>query len=926
MSGPRRLAIAAACLIVAACGEPEGAALLARAEASLEQGNHRAALVDLKNLLRAEPENAAARLALGRAILASGDMRGAALELRRARKLGVPRAQSELLLARALAGSAEHEEIIREIDAQTVTESAAQCELLQIRGEALLAAGQVAEAGAALESALALDPRNARTLVDLAYVTMATAGFDAARPRIDTALKLEPANPLVWRSLGMLQLQDRQFAAAEATFEKAATIASASEQRIELLKTLGGLAETQMALGKVEAAKATIARLDAIAPASPAAVYLQARAAFLTGDYDGARRGLEQLLSHDPKNTGARLLLGAVNYTEGNLGQADMYLASVVANDPDNSFARKLLADTRMRQRKPRDALQTLEPDLRQGDSMALSMAGWASLQAGDLDAGLGYLQQGAAAHPDDPHLSLQLAAGYLAAGRMDRAVALLENLEVQGDAAYRRDVLLLTAKIRSGDREAALAQAERFVDAHANDGLAHSIIGGLQLARGERMAARAHFEKAVQLAPQNPAALLNLGKLELLEGNLEAAERNLEAALALKPGHPALLVASAQLALARDDVPGAIKWLEKARSENPGAIEPRVLLGQYYLAQRDFAAAQQAALEANQLAPDDPAALNILGLTLTASGRATDGVSTLESLAARQPESAQYRFSLARAYLASGKNADALASAREAVRLDEKFLPAQALLAALLAEQGEVKEAQQVLARMKRIDARHPTTLFVEGDLAMKAGRHAAAAKAYAEAQKLAPSRALAEREYLARRSGGLESPSQPLEAWLADHPEDERARMVLATAQHADGRQDAAVRSYEQVIARDPDNATALNNVAWLQLSAGQNEAALRNAQRAYELQSNHGDIVDTYGWALLQNGQAARSLELLRKAHDLAPRAPEIRYHLAAALAENGSADEAHEHLRQILASDQRFPSRREATELMARLGKS
>lgn len=918
--------LAALGVIATGCAQPEGAALLARAESSLAKGDYRAATVDLRNLLREEPQNAAARMALGRALLEAGDARGAIIELTRARKLGVPPAESELSFARALSGSGAHEQIIREIDTDAMPEAAARRELLRIRGEALLAVGRAPEARAALQAALALDPNDVRSLVGLANVAMVTEGFEVARPRLDEALRLQPASPLVWRSLGLLQLHDRQFAAAQASFEKAVELASTADQRIELLSALSGLAEAQMALGRVEAARGTIARIDDMAPGSPAGLYLQARAAFLTGDYDGARQGLEQLLARNPKDGAARLLLGAVNYTQGNLGQADMYLASVVASEPDNSFARKLLADTRMRQRHPRDALETLAPDVRGGDPVALSMAGWASVQAGDLDVGLGYLEQSAAAQPDDAHLTLQLAAGYLAAGRMDRAVAVLETLQAGGDAAYRRDVLLLTAKIRSGDRQRALEQARRFVANHPDDGLGHSVLGGLAVAAGDRSAARQHFESAVQLSPDNPAALLNLGKLELLEGKLDAAERNFDAALAIKPGHSAVLVAKAQLALAHSDVPGAVRWLEKARSADPRAIEPRVLLGQYYLAQRDFAAAQRVALEANRLAPEDPAALNILGLTLAASGQAAHGVSTLESLARSRPESAEYRFSLARAYLASGNTANALVSAREAVRLNEKFLPAQALLAALLVEQNQLDEAKQILSRMRRADPQHPTTHFIEGDLALRERRHAAAAAAYQKAQERAPSRALAQREFLARRLGGLEAPTQPLEQWLGDHPGDDAVRMVLAQAQQKDGQLEAAVRNYEQVIARNPRSVTALNNVAWLQLSAGQKDAALRSAARAYELQSNLGDIVDTYGWALLQNGEPARALELLRKAHGLAPDTPEIRYHLAAALVESGSASEAREHLQEILSSDERFPSRQEATELLARLGKS
>jgi cytochrome c-type biogenesis protein CcmH/NrfG len=64
-------------------------ALLARAAKERGSGDLRAAMLDLKNVLRKNPANGAARLALGEVALQSGDVDAAILELEVARKGGV---------------------------------------------------------------------------------------------------------------------------------------------------------------------------------------------------------------------------------------------------------------------------------------------------------------------------------------------------------------------------------------------------------------------------------------------------------------------------------------------------------------------------------------------------------------------------------------------------------------------------------------------------------------------------------------------------------------------------------------------------------------------------------------------------------------------------------------------------------------------
>lgn len=919
----RLCVVTATLVLISSCSQPQGAALLQRAQSSMAAGDYRAAAIDLKNLLRAEPDNAQARLVLGELMIRAGDARGGVRELRQARELGLASADLELWLARGLMTAGEFEQVLSDTAQEAVTEPANKRELFQIRGDALLGLQRYAEAGTEFEAALKLEPRDVRSIVGLGSVAMSTEGFEAAKRYIDDALKIAPEDPLVWRMLGGFLLRDHRFAEARDAFERAEGFAERVAQVPARAAALIGLIEAQLALGDIEAAEAATARLVKIAPFSTEVVYLQSRTAFLRGDYNSARRGLEQLIAQDPRNDAARLLLGAVSYVEGNLGQADMYLASVVASEPGNSFARKLLADTRSRLHRPKDAKDALEPPVHQGGTGALSITGMTSIAAADLDVGLGYLEQDEALKPEDAAFTLQLAAGYLAAGRADRAVDVLKRLDAGGDDAYRRDLMLLVARIRADDQGAALKQARGFASDHPNDGLAQSLAGGLALEAGDRAMARPYFEKAVQLGPKNAAAVLNLGKLELLEGRLDVAEQRFKSALELEPAHPAVLISMAQLSIAKGDTAGAVRWLEQARSKNPRTVEPRVLLGQYYLSQRRFDEAYRIALEASQLAPEDPAAVNVLSVALTATGQTADGVSAFEDLSRRNPQSAPYRLGLARAYRVAGRANEALASARQAVQLNGRFLPALALLAGLHLERGELKEAEQVVGRMQQVDATSPMTMIVEGDLAMRARRFAAAAAAYQAASQQIPSRALVTREFLARHHGRLEKPTQPLEDWLAAHPEDSTVRMLLAESNHASGRIDEARRQYEMIVASDPLQATALNNLAWLQLSEGDTRAAARTAERAFRLQPGLADIVDTYGWALYKSGDNAHALEHLRKAHGLAPRSAEIRYHLAAALADGGQVDEAREHLRELAARSDAFPSRGEASELLKRL---
>ncbi len=915
----RRLGIVLLCLALVACnaGPDE---LLKRAQRSLDEGDFRAASIDLKKLLQAEPNNAEARYSLGVAMLEGGDAPSAVRELELAGGLGVPEERLAVPLARALLASRRYEDALQIIDPAEARDEAERRQLLIMRGDAHLGAGRAPEARAEFERALEIDSNDVSARLGLASALLETEGFAAAIREADTALARAPQDPRAHLVVATLYLRDRQFEAAAKAFDETVKLTDKDEADSNHVVALAGLCESQLALGRAEEADATVARLEQLAPESAVTLFMRARTQFIKGEYDPARTDLERILARDADNRPAQLLLGAVNYASGNLGQADMHLAAVLAADPDNNFARQLLAESRLRQSKPREALSVLEPGgAGPNSALALALAGTARVQAGDLDAGLQYLERGAAAGSDDPGTVIQLAAGYIAAGRTETAIRILDALKAEGSAGYRRDLVLITAQLRSGDRAGAIDRALKLAAENPKAAEVQALVGGLLVSAGDNRQARARFERALQLEPKSAAAHLNLGKLDLLEGHPDQAEKRFQEALRLKPGEPAALVALAQAALAKGNREAAVKWLETARQDNPLAVEPRVLLAQYFLSQRDLPRAEVLASEAIRIAPDNAAALNVLGVTLASAGRTRDGVDALNRAVAANPSSARAHISLASAYLAAGEAAQALSAARKALELAPGNVPSMAMVAALESARGNETEARRLLEEIRRIDPDYPPLAMLEAELAMRSGNPKAAVKIYDAALAKSPTANLAVRAYAARRSARASNPLEPLESWLETHRNDARVRLIYADALAASGNVDAAVTNLEAVLRAEPDNVAALNNLSWLYHERGDSRA-LALARKAYELEPKSPQVADTLGWLLLAEDQVPDALRTLGEASALAPKVPDITYHYAAALARSGARPEAQRKLRTLLADYNDFSERKAAQELL------
>jgi putative PEP-CTERM system TPR-repeat lipoprotein len=908
-----RLVAAAAAMLFVACA-PKGEALYQRASESLEKGDARAAAIDLKNLVKDEPENARARALLARAYAESGDIQGADIEARKASSLGASPAETLVPDCMLLVATASYSKALEQCRSEGAA-AADKPDLEVVQGKALLGLERAPEAKARFVAALKSEPGNLEAILGLARATFVAEGIDAAMAVFDAAPESAKSKPAFLATRGALEMQGGKFSNAEQSFSAALKVKEKSDAGNARLTSLAGLAEAQIRQGKVKEAGETADKLLKSAPDNPYAKTLRAQIAAAAGDYDQARSLLEEAVSDNPKDFASRTLLGMVNMQQGNLGQAEMHLSNVVANQPENLQAQRFLAQVRARLRSPEESLESLKPALEQPgvDSSLLTLAGRLSLAGGDRDQALVYLGQ-ASARPAEQSSApdkLELAGSYILAGDFDSAIRILESIPDGEIPGYQREGLLALAFLRKGDTQKAIAEADGLAARAQGDVKMRNAAATIYVAAGVNEKARQQLDAALKQAPDDATSLLYLARLDLSEGKVTDAATSLKKILGKDDRNLAATMGMAELASRSRNVAEVEKWLTKAAADHKDSVAVQVALARFYLGNRNFAKALEAVDQAGKLSPDDPAIFNLRGLTLQASGDSGAATRSFEKAVQLDPRATGYSLNLARAHSAAGDVVKAM-NVVDALLKQQPSNLAAAMLGFAVAVNGQrLEKADSYLKMMKTAAPQDPPTLAAEGDLAMARKRYAEAAAAYAKVNEKAGNSVTVAAQYRAATLAGDSDAEKILENWLAKNPSDTAIRTMVAEARLARGDAAGAIREYEQALESEPDNPVMLNNLAVVYQKQG-NPKGLPTAERAHRLAPDNPAIQDTYGWLLVEGGKVDKGRDLLEKAAKAMPANAEVQYHYAFALAKTGEEAKAREILGSVVDGKQTPPA--------------
>lgn len=891
------------------------------------KGDLASARIKLKNALQRDPENADARFLLGQVQLRLGNGAAAEKELRAAERYGMPASQTAVYLGRALHLQGLFEELLSSLDPEA-HEPELGIEILLLHAEAYAGLRRFDEARATYAAIEKSNPEDARIELGLASVDLLERELDAAEARARAALALNPDLSEAFTLLAEAQRLRGKPEAAVALYRDALDgkdVPAATAVRAHL-----GYAAALLALERDEEAEAEVLAAKSLFPRSPLATYFHALIKVRARNYDAARIILSTAGRRLDHFAPAQFLFGVVYYSSGELEIARPWLNRHLRAQPENLPARKLLGATLLRLGSITEAVEILERGLARhpDDPQLMFLMGRAYIRSGRPAEAEALLQRAIEVGPQDPRILSQLAISQIATGRSEEALAALETTLDLGADASAIGYVLAFVHLRAGEFSEALTVAQELRQRFPESTLAANLEGGAYAGLGQLDKAQESFEAALAIEPEFVSARTNLAALKAQAGNLEGAEADYLAVLDSEESNVKALVGLVALADRRGDPEGARGWLLKAVEAEPQAVEPALALARNYEAAGEVPAALTYLSELADRLQDLPAVLVELGAMQRRAGQAAEAVGTYWRLVDATNEAADARLLLAQAFQEAGEINEARRILKETLAAHPNHL---ATVGTLIQFMQRFDGPEVTLNYAKRLHVRYPDVYWTDkllGDLLAGEGRLDEAIAAYQSGWVRRPTAGLAialfqARTRQGRQTGDLgEESLASLHDWLAKHPGDDTVRLALAEGLLSLGALDRARAEYEALKTSQEANPIVWNNLAWIYHQAG-DARAVSHGERALELAPGQPVIADTLGWILLDAGEVARATSLLKQAHLAVPTNRNFAYRYAMALHRSGEDAAAVEVLQALLAGEEAFSARAEATDLLGRL---
>jgi Flp pilus assembly protein TadD len=248
----------------------------------------------------------------------------------------------------------------------------------------------------------------------------------------------------------------------------------------------------------------------------------------------------------------------------------------------------------------------------------------------------------------------------------------------------------------------------------------------------------------------------------------------------------------------------------------------------------------------------------------LVHSGRLDEGLTLAQRLTAEQPNNPWVHFIRGLALSTRGRDRDAEAACREAVRLGPKLYAAHNGLGVVLARQGRLQEA---VAAFRKATLLPPPSFEVYSNLGTaltRLGRHREAVSAFGVLTRLRPG--------------------------------DPTAHDSLGAALARQGRLQEAEAAHREALRLKPDTATAHYNLGFALTGQGRYRKAETAFREAIRLRPDGSGAHNGLGVALSRQRRSREAEAAHREAIRLRPDYPAAHYNLGIALADQGRLQEA------------------------------
>lgn len=554
---------------------------LERAIRFQKQGDLASSVIELKNVLQQDPDNAEARWRLGRIYLKQGDMDDARHHLERARQLGWTAADAKAASSSSIDRAAAYlddKDYRQALEAakQAVKEDEKAAYPHILLGRALMGAGRVEEAVQVLEKALALDPGNRAATNDLAVIAVMRGDIPAVRGYYRTALEERPENT-------DLLLDFANFEASKGDPSRANELVQrAIQAHPEALRPRVILARYYLNVDRPEDALEALAPINQRYADDPARLEVYGRAQLAAARLDPAIDTFRKLVRVSSERASAFYQLGVALRRAGRRSEAVEAFAGAVKADQGHVPSIEALADMALSagETDKAEALASRLEKLDGGAQPARILHGRLALRRGDLEAATSSLASAYRARPTEA-TALLVYRAYRQADREAEAVQLLASHVARSPNDDRVRLMLGGLLLEQGDYKGAASHLQTLRKRHPrNLAVANNLAYAMHRLgdpRAEEVARAGH-----RLRPDDPRMQDTLGVILLDSGKTREALKLLESAHAGLPDNPSVTyhlvraqVRSEQLKEARH----SLKQLLAGDEQFPERHDARALL-----------------------------------------------------------------------------------------------------------------------------------------------------------------------------------------------------------------------------------------------------------------------------------------------------------------------------------------------------------
>ena len=754
---------------------------------------------------------------------------------------------------------------------------------------------EYAQANQYLDSALAIDGKNPKSLMMRGLVLQSQGKSDEARNQFELAYQFDDFDPTIKRALANSYVE--------------ANMLSKAEEMITLIEeqTSGDL-QTQLLKARVLAMQEKSSEADALLAQ------------------------LNQMLSLATEENKAQtswisLVAGITAYINKNYDVTVRELSRYIKSGSAPPELLGMLAEAHIRQGDAKKAMELLELNER----IVLSSVPVSSLLC-DLylasnkvfkcDSLVEELKQ---VHNSNHTIILLEAKLLVRRDKVDDALALLSNSLLDANA---QDVLLFKATLEANNQryEDALLSANKLIELAPENVNYKNLHADLHIRSGHFAQATASLNEVLAIDPSNIAALMNLSRVQFAQQALSESRQTIEKVITIRPTNISALVLRAQILVKQGNLDDAIEALLTAKAAAPNKAAPHELLANIYRVQQKYAIALA---EINALLKIDrlnSAYIFEKANLLIALDEPQKAKNQLDVLSAQWSDDAPQLVELSRVQLQANDINGAKSSLERASVIAPQYALAKLEYGQLLISQGSLPEAKALIDSMQKDFSNNPNVYVLRGNYFKAINDINSAYNAYFQAVTLKPDFTLPLIELYQIASQGPQKAAfkEYLSSHLSKNKDAHFQRHLLADLLYIEGDKPAAEVQYLKLISINglPNKDRIYNNLALIKAES-EPKQGLEYAEIAVQLTPDSAAILDTKGWLLVKNAQYQEALTTLRTAFTMRSNDPSIRYHLAAALKGLGKTDQAKNELKQALASNKAFPEKRDAQALLQTL---